>query len=235
MRYFLDTEFDEDGVTIELISIGIVAEDGRELYCVSNEFDPEHCDDWVKQNVLPQLPPKETWISRADIRDQIEEFLDFDPRPEFWAYFGAYDWVVFARLWGKLVHAPGNFPRFCRDIRQLMDQHSLSKRELPRQVSRKHDALADAWWVKVAYDFIAEKAMRGGFRPGLVKPDPPPRYDEVFQAGTKMLNGESCFCGGGGTYQDYNCGEQFTVTCPHCVGTGIKRCKCATSSVKCGG
>ncbi len=31
MRYFLDTEFYEDGKTIDLISIGIVAEDGREL------------------------------------------------------------------------------------------------------------------------------------------------------------------------------------------------------------
>jgi hypothetical protein len=30
MRYWLDTEFIEDGKTIDLISIGIVAEDGRE-------------------------------------------------------------------------------------------------------------------------------------------------------------------------------------------------------------
>lgn len=32
MKYFLDTEFHEDGKTIDLISIGIVAEDGREYY-----------------------------------------------------------------------------------------------------------------------------------------------------------------------------------------------------------
>ena len=36
MRYFYDTEFIEDGTTIELVSIGVVAEDGREL-----EFSPE--------------------------------------------------------------------------------------------------------------------------------------------------------------------------------------------------
>ena len=29
MRYFYDTEFIEDGRTIELISIGVAAEDGR--------------------------------------------------------------------------------------------------------------------------------------------------------------------------------------------------------------
>ena len=39
-RYFYDCEFIEDGRTIELISIGVVAEDGREFYAVSTEFDP---------------------------------------------------------------------------------------------------------------------------------------------------------------------------------------------------
>ena len=34
-RYFIDTEFMEDGHTIELISIGICCEDGREFYAVS--------------------------------------------------------------------------------------------------------------------------------------------------------------------------------------------------------
>jgi hypothetical protein len=48
MNYYLDTEFHEYKKkpligkaidTIELISIGIVAEDGREYYAVCNEFD----------------------------------------------------------------------------------------------------------------------------------------------------------------------------------------------------
>ena len=41
MRFFYDCEFIEDGTTIELVSLGMVAEDGRELYVVSTEFDPE--------------------------------------------------------------------------------------------------------------------------------------------------------------------------------------------------
>jgi hypothetical protein len=39
-KYFFDTEFDEDGKTIELISIGIKCADGREYYAVSREFEP---------------------------------------------------------------------------------------------------------------------------------------------------------------------------------------------------
>ena len=44
MRYFYDTEFIEDGSTIELVSIGIVAEDGREFYAVSTEFDASNAN-----------------------------------------------------------------------------------------------------------------------------------------------------------------------------------------------
>ncbi len=41
VRYFYDTEFIDNGRTIELISIGVAAEDGREYYAISTEFDPE--------------------------------------------------------------------------------------------------------------------------------------------------------------------------------------------------
>jgi len=56
MLYFLDTEFIEDGHTIDLISIGIVSEDNREFYYISDEFDPTKADDWVVSNVLSKLP-----------------------------------------------------------------------------------------------------------------------------------------------------------------------------------
>ena len=39
-RYFYDCEFIEDGRTIDLVSIGVVDEHGREFYAVSTEFDP---------------------------------------------------------------------------------------------------------------------------------------------------------------------------------------------------
>lgn len=55
MRYWFDTEFIEDGKTIDLLSIGIVAEDGRELYLEILEADWSKASDWVKANVLPAL------------------------------------------------------------------------------------------------------------------------------------------------------------------------------------
>ena len=45
-RYFYDCEFIEDGRTIELVSIGVVDETGREFYAVSTEFDPSRAGPW---------------------------------------------------------------------------------------------------------------------------------------------------------------------------------------------
>lgn len=55
MRYWMDCEFIEDGHTIDLISIGIVAEDGREYYAQSVEFNPKKASVWVKEHVLIHL------------------------------------------------------------------------------------------------------------------------------------------------------------------------------------
>ena len=43
----------------------------------------------------------------------------------------------------------------------------------------------------------------------------------------------TCFCGGDGKYVDYNCGESFYVQCPHCLGTGQKKCNCTDVSLVC--
>jgi hypothetical protein len=53
-----DCEFLEDGRTIELISIGMVCDDGREYYAVNADAPWERIrkNDWLIRNVLPSLP-----------------------------------------------------------------------------------------------------------------------------------------------------------------------------------
>lgn len=63
MKYFFDTEFIEDGKTIDLISIGIISGDGREYYAISTDFDPSKASDWVRDNVLTELPPRPSEIN----------------------------------------------------------------------------------------------------------------------------------------------------------------------------
>ena len=102
MRYFYDTEFIENGSTIDLVSIGIVAEDGREYYAVSTDADHTKANKWVREHVLDKLPNPSSplWRSREQIRTEVYEFLTASPgRPELWAWIGAYDHVVLAQLW----------------------------------------------------------------------------------------------------------------------------------------
>lgn len=55
MKYFLDTEFIEDGNKIDFISIALVDEHGREFYAVNEDCDYSKADPWVEENVLKPL------------------------------------------------------------------------------------------------------------------------------------------------------------------------------------
>lgn len=152
MRFFYDTEFIEDGRSIDLISIGVVAEDGREYYAVSTEFDPERAGSWVRAHVLPKLPPpsSQVWRSRRRIREDLEEFFGVsgvigagvaDPI-ELWAWIGAYDHVALCQLWGTMPELPRALPRFTRELRQLWEDRGSPR--LPPRSRDAHDALVDA-------------------------------------------------------------------------------------------
>ncbi|MGO9509151.1 MAG: polyadenylate-specific 3'-exoribonuclease AS [Mycobacterium sp.] len=150
MRYFYDTEFIEDGRTIELISIGVAAEDGREYYAVSTEFDPERAGPWVRANVLPKLPPpaSQLWRSRRQIRADLEQFLNVsaclegDDSIELWAWVAAYDHVALCQLWGPMPELPRAIPRFTRELRQLWEDRGSPR--LPPRSRDVHDAMVDA-------------------------------------------------------------------------------------------
>jgi hypothetical protein len=157
LKYFFDTEFIEDGKTIDLLSIGIVAEDGRELYMRNTEADLDKASNWVISNVFPSLEVGSLgikhgkWYSREAISTAILEFVGPDKKPEFWAYYADYDWVVLCQLFGRMIDLPKGWPMYCRDVKQLCDL--IGNPKLPEQTSKKHHALEDARWTKIAYEF----------------------------------------------------------------------------------
>ncbi|MCK2240149.1 MULTISPECIES: polyadenylate-specific 3'-exoribonuclease AS [unclassified Crossiella] len=164
MRFFYDCEFIEDGVTIDLVSIGVVSEDGREYYAVSTEFDPDRAGPWVRQNVLNQLPPPSDphWRSRGQIRRELLDFVtESDNQPELWAWFAAYDHVALAQLWGAMPALPQELPRFTRDLRQRWED--LGKPRLPGPPADAHDALADARHNHQRWQIMEQTRQRKGF------------------------------------------------------------------------
>lgn len=186
MRFFLDTEFYERPGSIELISVGIWAEDGRGLYAENALFDWEKVQklasygytqearkaaetpDWLLHNVRPHLKGATARLYPSEIKQKILQFIpDPDPlgagpvpKAEFWGYFADYDWVVFCWIFGRMVDLPRHFPMYCRDLKQWADQLGLKRDEFPPQIGVEHNALADARWNKELWEFLAERQMR---------------------------------------------------------------------------
>lgn len=169
MKYFIDTEFIEKPNTIDLISIGIISEDGKTYYAESVCFDDRKASIWVQENVISKL----RWYGNIDakkgfcnastslgktevfgtnqlISDTIIEFIGGNT-PEFWGYYADYDWVVFCWLFGAMIDLPYGWPMYCNDIKQLCN--CLGDPPLPKNI-KEHNALDDAKWNKKAWEFL---------------------------------------------------------------------------------
>lgn len=185
-RFFYDTEFIEDGQTIDLVSIGMVAEDGRELYAVSREFD-EHAllsNPWLVDNVWPSLPtkpcpPGHRCMSnghghlddyhpdvrpRAQIARMVRDFIlgtdpDQLPHVELWAWYGAYDHVALAQLFGRMIDLPEGVPMWTNDLRQEAERLGVAD-HMPEQPDGLHNALADAKHNLVRARFLDQVAAQ---------------------------------------------------------------------------
>ena len=164
MRYFYDTEFLEDGKTIELISIGIVAEDGREYYAINVDAPRERIaqNEWLMENVVPHLPRRSdrAYKSRAEIAFGVSKFLrgNSDEPVELWADYAAYDHVVLCQLWGRMIELPKGLPMYTNDLQQRL--RDLGGPRVPEQETGHHNALDDARHVKAVFDYLAPKAQR---------------------------------------------------------------------------
>lgn len=177
-----DLEFLENGHTIELISIGMVCEDGREYYAVNSDMPVDRIlnHQWLKANVWPHLPlrgykppPQINALQQSDgaldmtdtrvkpkwvIANEVRDFLQATADVELWANYGAYDHVALAQLWGPMVRLPEGVPMFTNDIQQERARLGLTWDDLPQQEIGEHNALADARHNQTVRRWLAERA-----------------------------------------------------------------------------
>lgn len=149
-----DTEFIEDGQTIDLISIGMVREDGAEYYAVNSGMPLMRIwkNEWLRANVLPSLPVRDLVsldMTRPEVKprqviaNEAREFITAAPDPQLWADWAAYDHVVLCQLWGTMVNLPEGIPMWTHDLRQELER--LGNPELPPMPgANEHNALSDA-------------------------------------------------------------------------------------------
>lgn len=216
MRVFIDFEFVEDGHTIDPLSVGMVADDGREYYAVFNgsshgpqygalpealvapewtvqqiaDFQanlervtsepasrhqlsvlppgpgPVHiaaaiANPWLRENVLPHLPVRVLDVQRCEwewdrqhpdadaikprtqIADEVLGFFQAAPKARTWAWYGAYDHVALAQIFGPMRDLPDAVPMWISDLKQ--EAVRLGNPRVPSQdPATVHHALHDA-------------------------------------------------------------------------------------------
>lgn len=141
MKYFFDTEFIDTGREIHLISIGMVDELGREFYAEVDDYPQEKLSPWLKENVCPHLSGPV--LRRHDLGEQLVSFIGAGT-PEFFAWFGSYDFVCLSQIYGPLMQKPRGWPHRFTEIAQLPGLTRQTR--LPEKPKNAHNALADAKW-----------------------------------------------------------------------------------------
>lgn len=157
MRYFMDTEFNQYGTFVELISIGIVAEDGREYYAQNQNADMSKSPEFVREHVVPLLD-NTSWKPIQQIRKEVTDFFRDviwkDEDSVIWTYFGNYDWVAFCgTIFGDMAELPEGVPWKRYDLSQYAFHLGVKASDVPKP-KQNHNALADARWNKEVYNYL---------------------------------------------------------------------------------
>jgi len=162
-----DFEFLENGITIKPISIGMVTDKGDRYYAIFNDMETmnrAYTNKWLTDNVLSKLPlfmdydGDLVWdMSHADydkvkpayeIADDVKHFIRNQTDPKLWAYYGAYDHVCYAQLYGTMMNLPTGFPMWTHEIMQEIErEQERNPHWTPKEQSGGlHNALEDAEW-----------------------------------------------------------------------------------------
>ena len=150
MNIYFDTEFTGLHKNTTLISLGMVADNGKSFYAEFTDYDESQCDDWIKENVIANLKFKGgqfTRLLRHDdgrpninaiemrapkeiVREQLRTWLKQFDSVQFVSDVCHYDFVLLIDLFGTAFDLPSNVNASCHDINQDIARHyGISEKE----------------------------------------------------------------------------------------------------------
>jgi len=115
------------------------------------------------------------------VRNAKYHELDSTNVVSFWGYYSDYDWVVLCQLYGTMMKLPSIFPKYCMDLKMLM--HLLGVGKIDGQAvkqANEHNALADALWIRDAYNYLVMNYLGGD------------QYSLLRLADEKFKSNEAC-------------------------------------------
>lgn len=179
MNIYFDTEFTGLYKDTDIISMGLISEDGKELYLEFKGLDVAKQDIWLKKNVLPYT----VLYGEADWEDIVDNVMNYHSgtkeelkgvlltwlrqfdNVQLVSDVCHYDMVLFIDIFGSAFDIPKNVSASCHDINQdIANTYGVSEAtafELSREQivedmeeqieGNKHNALYDAKVIRAIY------------------------------------------------------------------------------------
>lgn len=185
MNIFFDTEFTGLRKDTQLISIGLISEDGKEFYAEFASINTELINDWVMENVLMNTAKygqvNETDIvinendyhfgTREEIQEELKEWLSQFDEVQLVSDVCHYDMVLFIDIFGSAFDLPENVSPVCYDINQDIasyyeesqkDAFNRNREDILEEkgitiVGQKHNSLYDARVIQQVYNVLNEE------------------------------------------------------------------------------
>lgn len=96
MLVFVDTEF-TDFIQIDLISVALVGDDGREFYAERTDYCRADCNDFVRAAVLPKLGRIDgAACTRTELTARLRAWFEALPEPATLVFDYFADWELLA-------------------------------------------------------------------------------------------------------------------------------------------
>lgn len=194
MRVYFDTEFTGLHKDTTLISIGLVAEDGRRFYGECYDYDKNQIDTWLQENVLNNttylceisktnnmsvsLDNMYLVATKEGLAKHLRDWLAQFDTVELVSDVCHYDMVLLIDLFGTAFDLPSHVSPVCHDINQdisrflgitpqeafdksreeLIGKTYMKNIEKEYGSARKHNALYDAYVIKLLYTLLNRKS-----------------------------------------------------------------------------
>lgn len=170
----------------DLISIGLVSEDGKELYCEISDDKLKWTDDWIAENVLANtiyyggkevssIVNEEDYFvgSKIEIQGVLRNWLRQFDSVQLVSDVCHYDMVLFIDLFGTAFDLPKNVSASCHDINQDIANYYYITESEAFEVGRedilkdndvfvegeKHNSLYDAKVIKEIYNIVTDSGL----------------------------------------------------------------------------
>lgn len=180
MKVFFDTEFTGLHKNTTLISIGLITENEETFYAEFTDYDRSQCDDWIKENVLPNLycvkemnkpvPDNYHIGNKEHIRILLSHWFIHFGEVELVSDVCHYDMTLLADIFGGAFNMPNCVCSACHDINQdiakyynisIKDAFNQSREVILKENNivipgDKHNSLYDAKVIKAIYEIVSK-------------------------------------------------------------------------------